>query len=216
MSRLPDLESSPLQQCLPNTADRTLRQATVCLFLPALGFLLAHGITAKQVCPALGLAPLFLSALTGLVHLFLPAATRKFPRIAIATDLFLAAFQLGVLIPSWVLLSNLRWVRASAIIVGTYGTVFLMADFAIHSILVVRVLRVVDWPSVLSRLWSCPHCGGAPLGRYAAIRLEDDTEPHQTIGVVDNTVATDKPASPPMEEYRDAQPGSDDETARLL
>jgi hypothetical protein len=45
---------------------RPLRIVTILTFIPAFPLLLAHGIVSHQPCPAVGLAPLFVSSSVGL------------------------------------------------------------------------------------------------------------------------------------------------------
>ena len=114
--------------------DRVLRLLTIWSWVPAMGFLLPHGIITHNVVPALALIPMTMSLLCGLVHLFKcaghPSASFAF------TDVFVACFLVATGTPGLVKIKHddYRWTawsqydRYALVMVGTYGTVPLMLN----------------------------------------------------------------------------------------
>lgn len=112
-----------------------LRHVTIYSFLLAFPLLLAHGIASGRAVPALGLLPLAGSALLAALILYRdrvttigsPIQSLSVSNIFFA-DFLLAALLLGILIGSWVDLTKEYWRETSLIILGTYGTVFMIAN----------------------------------------------------------------------------------------
>ena len=114
-----------------------LRRLAIFQFPPAFILLFSHGITSGHAFPVLGIMPLAASAFLGLLLLyrdqvaaFGSALQALTPTNILVADVLLAVGQLGFLIPSWIILTNWRpWGGQSLIILGTYGTVFMMVDW---------------------------------------------------------------------------------------
>ncbi|KAF2145100.1 uncharacterized protein K452DRAFT_284483 [Aplosporella prunicola CBS 121167] len=144
---------------------RLLRRLPLFAFPPAFALLLAHGIVSRRVFPALGLAPLGYSALLSAVLLWCgltyspalgsPTSSVGAALVVFILDAVLAGMNLAFLIVSWVDMPNdWRWGRKDLIVLGTYGTVFMILDCAIHVYFVVRYgLQVI-----YAQMPKCPHC----------------------------------------------------------
>ncbi|KND87669.1 hypothetical protein TOPH_07670 [Tolypocladium ophioglossoides CBS 100239] len=144
---------------------RALRR--ICLFGFPLGFvlLLVHGIVSRKVVPALGLVPMAGSALLGALLVYREKKARPVQGVlafvVFVADVALALMHLGMLIPTWVTMTRDRWYDRPLVILGTYGTLFLVLDLAIHVYFVFSYL--LRW--VLSLFRECPHCHSGP-GRW--------------------------------------------------
>ncbi|KUI58921.1 hypothetical protein VP1G_06184 [Cytospora mali] len=114
-----------------------LRRITIFTFPASLLMLTIHGIGSRWAFPALGLLPHATSVVFGSLLLYREhVAALGSPIQALSpsniffADVALAVWYLAFLIPTWVLLGapyDEGW-----IILGTYGSVFLMVNFAIH------------------------------------------------------------------------------------
>ncbi|GME25618.1 putative nucleosome binding protein [Neofusicoccum parvum] len=163
-----------------------LRRIAMANFVPAFPLLLAHGLAANEALPAVGLVPLAGSVLLGGFVLYrdrvaaIGSPIRSLsPSNVFFADVLLSLVYIGLLIGSWVTLGEESWGRRSLIILGTYGTVFMMVNFGIHVYFVgLQVLRMVRASSC-----DCAHCQSvARRGRstgmpseYAPLS-EDDAE----------------------------------------
>ena len=113
-----------------------LRRFSILTFPPAFILLLAHGIASRDAFPALGLAPLGASTLLGALLLYRDqVAAIGSPVQALSTtnvffaDVLLAAALLAMLIPSWIFLTRFwTYNNNSLVMLGTYGTVFMMTN----------------------------------------------------------------------------------------
>lgn len=121
-----------------------LRRITILSFVPAFIILLVHGISSSWAFPALGILPLAVSALLGslLLHRDRVAALGSpiqglSPGNIFYADTALAIWYFAFLIPTWMFLSR-PWDRG-LIILGTYGSVFLMVNLSV-SLLSLRLL----------------------------------------------------------------------------
>ncbi|KAL1632840.1 hypothetical protein SLS56_003330 [Neofusicoccum ribis] len=113
-----------------------LRRITMANFVPAFPLLLAHGLAANEALPAVGLVPLAGSVLLGGFVLYrdrvaaIGSPIRSLsPSNVFFADVLLSLVYIGLLIGSWVTLGEESWGRRSLIILGTYGTVFMMVNF---------------------------------------------------------------------------------------
>lgn len=118
----------------PTATTILLRKIAIYIFLPAFPLLLAHGIASGKALPALGLLPLAGSALLAALLLYrdrVAAIGSPIQSLSAANvffaDALLALTQLGMLIGSWVILTD-TWRHNSELILGTYATVFMMVD----------------------------------------------------------------------------------------
>lgn len=118
-----------------NTMSSTvlLRRITILSFLPAFLILLIHGVKSSWAFPALGILPLAVSAVLGalLLHRDRVAAVGSAiqalsPANIFYADTVLAVWYFAFLIPTWLFLGR-PWDRG-LIILGTYGSVFLMVN----------------------------------------------------------------------------------------
>lgn len=113
-----------------------LRRITILSFVPAFIILLIHGISSSWAFPALGILPLAVSALLGalLLHRDRVAALGS-PIQGLSSgnifyaDLALAIWYFAFLIPTWMFLGR-PW-DGGLIILGTYGSVFLMVNLLV-------------------------------------------------------------------------------------
>lgn len=110
-----------------------LRRVTILLFPPAFLILLIHGVSSSWAFPALGILPLAVSAVLGalLLHRDRVAALGSpvqalTPENIFYADTILVIWYLAFLIPTWVFLG--RPSDEEIIILGTYGSVFLMVN----------------------------------------------------------------------------------------
>ncbi|OLN95752.1 hypothetical protein CCHL11_02718 [Colletotrichum chlorophyti] len=153
-----------------------LRRLTLFPFPPAFILLLAHGLASEQAFPALGILPLAASAVLALFILNRDVvAALGSPVQALSesnvfwADVLLAALHLGFLIPSWILLIQ-PW-RREQIVLGTYGTVFMMLDLGVH--LWIALPQVIHL--IASRNCSCPHCRSAAKTGYFSSNVSEYT-----------------------------------------
>lgn len=117
-------------------SDRALRIITILTFEPALALLIPHGIVSHQICPALGLVPMFLSACLGLIHVFRTVKARSVDSFI---DAFLAAFLLSIMIPAFVVVAESR--RLSKGLLGAYGTMPLIINLLARPVLLIYIVR---------------------------------------------------------------------------
>ncbi|KAK0662158.1 hypothetical protein DIS24_g2149 [Lasiodiplodia hormozganensis] len=153
----------PPKDSSPSTANAILlRRITIFIFLPAFPLLLAHGVAGHRPFPALGLLPLAGSAVLGGFVLYRDRVTVSGSAIqqlstsgVFFADVLLTALYLAILIASWVTLTTNSWrYDSSLVILGTYGTVGLLANFVIHLYFVgLQGLRML-----VSRPCNCAHC----------------------------------------------------------
>lgn len=113
-----------------------LRRVTILSFAPAFFVLLIHGISSGWAFPALGILPLAVSAVLGamLLHRDRVAALGSpvqalSPENIFYADTALAVWYIAFLIPTWAFLGR-PW-RRETIILGTYGSVFLMVNLCV-------------------------------------------------------------------------------------
>lgn len=113
-----------------------LRRITILSFVPAFIILFVHGISSSWAFPALGILPLAVSAILGalLLHRDRVAALGSpiqglSPGNILYADSALAIWYLAFLIPTWVFLG--RPSDEGLIILGTYGSVFLMVNLLV-------------------------------------------------------------------------------------
>jgi hypothetical protein len=116
-----------------------LRRTTILSLPPAFIILLIHGIGSSWAFPALGILPLTSSAVFGALLLHrdrvaaLGSPIQAFtPQNIFYADSALAIWYLAFLIPTWVVLDR-AW-PSEMIILGTYGSVFLMINLSVFSI----------------------------------------------------------------------------------
>lgn len=114
---------------MEHNTDRNLRLLTIVGWIPAVAFLLPHGIITEMMCPVLGIIPMTFSALAGLAHL---AGKAKSRAGNIVLDLFCACFLISILIPGWLFIASqedlnyyyARWYNVAGMaMLGTYGMV---------------------------------------------------------------------------------------------
>ncbi|KAF2650562.1 hypothetical protein K491DRAFT_608527 [Lophiostoma macrostomum CBS 122681] len=154
----------------------TLRVVSALGFPPAFLFLLLHGIFDEQVFPALVLVPMALSSVYSFVLLSgkNKDGSQQFAMTGTRTH-FILEFSLGLgliafLIPGWISLAS-SW--RGNVMLGTYGTVFPMANFAIHSYF---VLRYVAEKYFFAKTY-CPHCHYGPFAPTCQQKKTDEQEP---------------------------------------
>lgn len=127
-----------------------LRRITILSFVPAFLILLIHGVSSSWAFPALGILPLAVSAVLGalLLHRDRVAALGSpiqalSPENIFYADTALAVWYFAFLIPTWVFLG--RPSDEELIILGTYGSVFLMVNLFVS-----LIYRRLLWLSLLT------------------------------------------------------------------
>ncbi|KAK4574539.1 hypothetical protein LTR86_001380 [Recurvomyces mirabilis] len=222
--RLPSAESSSTDTPTTSTPDRTLRLITLIAFPLAIPFAIPYAALAQQLCPALGLTPLLISAFLSLLLLCGIASGPRVSSLRILVDLLCALFLLGVLIPGWVVLARgqaRRWygnVESNVTMLGTYATVPMMVAFLIHAYIAPRdLIRYLRQPSTTP---TCPHCHG-DLSRssahpsYHSVHGHDSDEEaqvqvQQETGVATPSTTNPGSSKPDMLEIREPKPESSD------
>ena len=113
---------------LPGPPTRTLRSILPIVWPIGFGLLLAHGVTQAVLLPVLGIIPMTLSSLTGLIHL--RGILDDFRLTTLFLDFFCAAFLFALLMPSWLVIARDYgyYYGAGTIMLATYGTVPLMVQ----------------------------------------------------------------------------------------
>ncbi|KAL1619435.1 hypothetical protein SLS54_006714 [Diplodia seriata] len=166
-----------------------LRRITIFTFLPAFPLLLAHGIASHKAFPALGLLPLAGSVVLGCFTLYrdrIAVSGSSIQQLSASNiffaDVLLAITLLSILVASWVTLTKESWRYddGSLVILGTYGTVFMLVNFIIH--LYFAGLQFLH--KMATRSCSCAHCQSvtksSPLMRivseYTLLNEEDPEE----------------------------------------
>lgn len=103
-------------------SQRRLRLITVLLWFPTFAMLLAHGISAHEVLPALCIIPMTVSMVVSLI-----AMTGRYSKCFVAViDVFAATSLIATLIPTWVAMQNMadrRYYGSRFLILATYATV---------------------------------------------------------------------------------------------
>lgn len=116
----------------PVAGSRALRRICLIAFPPSFVLFLAHGIVSSKVVPALGLVPLAGSALLGglLVRRDKAGApvAGLLALVVFVADVVLALMHLGMLIPTWITMTQDYWYARSLIVLGTYCTLFLLLE----------------------------------------------------------------------------------------
>ncbi|KAI7234598.1 hypothetical protein KC330_g4792, partial [Hortaea werneckii] len=113
---------------LPGPPTRTLRSILPIVWPIGLALLLAHGATQAVLLPVLGIIPMTLSSLTGLIHY--RGILDDFRLTTLFLDFFCAAFLFALLTPSWLVIARDYgyYYGAGTIMLATYGTVPLMVQ----------------------------------------------------------------------------------------
>lgn len=149
-----------------------LRALTIFTFPPAFIMLLIHGITSSRFNPAMGLLPLSASSAFGAAILYNEkecdcesSSLIRSPTLYIM-DLILGVGLLVALIATWVTLPH-QW-DGSSVMLGTYGTNFLLINFLVHAYFVVQ--QLYELLSIIANRTSCPQCNYSPLTPNAGRR----------------------------------------------
>ncbi|GAB1734856.1 hypothetical protein NU195Hw_g8113t1, partial [Hortaea werneckii] len=113
---------------LPRPPTRTLRSILPIVWPIGFALLLAHGTTQAVLLPVLGIIPMTLSSLTGLIHV--RGKLDGFRLTTLFLDFFCAAVLFALLMPSWLVIARDYGYRygAGTIMLATYGTVPLMVQ----------------------------------------------------------------------------------------
>ncbi|KAK3686778.1 hypothetical protein LTR37_019493 [Vermiconidia calcicola] len=185
-----------------------------------LGFalLLPEGILSRMPCPVIGIVPLTLSALFGLIN----AKYRpKNKEINMVIDFFIALFLLGTIIPGIVMVRAGYWRgRGGQSMLGSFGCSVLLVNFCIHAFFVLReagIFRIIGKMFSFSSCSTCPHC-------RRDLRLLWDMTPNGSS--TRSSESKEGYVTAPAEEYDEHEgrpsmsveprPSTDDETARLV
>ncbi|KAI7208759.1 hypothetical protein KC333_g9004 [Hortaea werneckii] len=139
---------------LPGPPIRTLRSILPVVWPIGFALLLAHGATQAVLLPVLGIIPMTLSSLTGLIHL--RGILEDFRLTTLFLDFFCAAFLFALLMPSWLVIAHDYgyYYGAGTIMLATYGTVPLMVQLTIH---LRFLLDRSSWQNLFPAS-TCPHC----------------------------------------------------------
>lgn len=128
------LESVFTQKSDLSPRDRTLRAISSITLVPAFGLLLAHGIIANSIFPALCLLPMGFSAALGALMLF--GQYQPVRAVRCLADLLLSVWFFAFLLPSWISMHRnthrrwdyRRWEPTGEPVLATYGTVPVMVN----------------------------------------------------------------------------------------
>ncbi|KAF2796920.1 hypothetical protein K505DRAFT_358888 [Melanomma pulvis-pyrius CBS 109.77] len=143
----------------------TLRAISIATFPPAFLILLIQGIVSHGVLPALGILPLFFSSAFSALLL---ANEKKCgcqssgltgTPIHFVFDVLLAIGLLVLLILTWIFLPDSS---GEMIMLGTYGTNFLLCNFLVHVYFTAQQLSEAIAPGA-SYPSSCPQCQYGPF-----------------------------------------------------
>lgn len=107
-----------------SASDRTLRTITSLNFIPAFALLIPYGVSVHHAIPTIGLIPMFLSSVFGLLCLIV---NFRWHWLRLCVDASLAMYLFGMLLPYWIT-AGTSYVPRSSIMLGTYGTVPLMVN----------------------------------------------------------------------------------------
>ncbi|KAI6870413.1 hypothetical protein KC338_g3074 [Hortaea werneckii] len=140
---------------LPRPPTRTLRSILPIVWPIGFALLFAHGTTQAILLPVLGIIPMTLSSLTGLIHV--RGKLDAFRLTTLLLDFFCAAFLFALLMPSWLVIARDYGYRygAGTIMLATYGTVPLMVQLTIH---LRFLLDRSTWRNLFPAASTCPHC----------------------------------------------------------
>jgi hypothetical protein len=170
---LPDFKQRPGQDY------RQLRVITVLASLLGIALLLPHGVVAERALPAIGVAPMFISAMSGILIL---TGLLKSPGTKASMDLSLAAFLFSIMVPRCVtsdsglrrieilmwfffrsfvsLQSNGFYQGAGLTMLGTYGTSAMIVNLYAN-ILLARWNPPNHRPQQYDPRLSCRHLHGS-------------------------------------------------------
>ncbi|RMY96982.1 hypothetical protein D0862_08301 [Hortaea werneckii] len=139
---------------LPGPPSRILRSILPIVWPIGFALLLAHGATQAVLLPVLGIIPMTLSSLIGLIHL--RGTLDGFRLTTLFLDFFCAAFLFALLMPSWLVIARRygHWYGAGTIMLASYGTVPLMVQLTIH---LRFLLDRSSWRNLFPAS-TCPHC----------------------------------------------------------
>ncbi|KAK3721293.1 hypothetical protein LTR37_003168 [Vermiconidia calcicola] len=196
-------------------ADRCLRYITMLTWPLGFALLLPQGILSRLPCPAIGIVPLTLSALFGLIN----AKYRpKNKGLNVSIDFFIGLFLLGTTIPGLVMiLARYRPYRGGQgqTMLGAFGC----AVFCIHAFFVFReigIFRIIGNMFSFNSCSTCPHC-------RRDLRLLWDMTPNgsSTHSSDSKEEYVSAPAEYDEQDGRpsmsvEPRPSTDDETARLV
>jgi hypothetical protein len=107
--------------------DRVLRLITIWAWIPAMCLLIPYGVIAGKVVPPLGLIPISISAVFGLVMISRNSTPRG---VIISMDVFIAAFLFSIIVPGIALMRRGGWWSDRGLMmVGTYATCPLLLNW---------------------------------------------------------------------------------------
>ncbi|KAF2848671.1 hypothetical protein T440DRAFT_470015 [Plenodomus tracheiphilus IPT5] len=138
-----------------------LRSISLAIFPPAFLILLIQGIISENVNPAIGILPLFFSSAYAALLLAnekqcgCAASGLTGTPIHFVCDVLLGVGLLVCLILDWVFMGGHRC--GEAILLGAYGTNFLICNFLIHCYFVLNQILDTLAPG-LNYPSSCPQC----------------------------------------------------------
>ncbi|SMR58494.1 unnamed protein product [Zymoseptoria tritici ST99CH_1A5] len=208
-----------------STSHPSLRLLTA-LSLPfSFAFILPFAILDNALI-LIGLIPLSISALLSIVHHRRDArsASIRFDKkshwsclgvTSTLVEMLLPVVYLVCLVPIWMKLGG-SW-RSTMVLVGTYGTVGMVANMLIHTYI---TLRAIPWAR-FGLGTTCPECRAkSQTQQRAAPMAERSGGMYQKPGAATKTRAVDardgEEEDSPGVEYDDARSDVDDETARLV
>ncbi|CAA9966076.1 hypothetical protein P3342_012268 [Pyrenophora teres f. teres] len=145
------------------STNHTLRAISLALFPPAFILLFIQGVSSGDVNPAIGIIPLFFSAAYSALLLAnekrcgCQASGLTGTPVHLVFDVLLGAALLVCLILDWVNMTISSDCDDSMIMLGTYGTNFLICNFLIHVYFVVNQLLDALQPGPAYPA-SCPQC----------------------------------------------------------
>ncbi|KAH8895752.1 hypothetical protein GQ53DRAFT_819729 [Thozetella sp. PMI_491] len=152
---MPSLPTAP-----PADGDAKLRLFNLITFPPALLLLIIHGACANRPLPALGTIPLFASAILSAIILYrdkvvVVGSPIQFlnPSNILIADISIAVIETFLLFITWSTLAD--HFHKPLIVLGTYGSVFMMVNVAIHFYFIIKRFHIVVR---IGPPCECEHC----------------------------------------------------------
>lgn len=212
----------------PKDNTHTLHLVLACMWIPAVAFLIPHGVISLSLVPVLAIIPMTVSLFSSLFQL---SGRSRSAALGTVVDLFVIAFLIGTLTPGLVLMARgrSRYSVVTTAILGTYGTVPCMVSLVIHTLFVLRRIPLAT-ANFFSHRKTCPHCDGAlSVGGFLRHRsartgyervpatgdnASDHSEESHKIRITDESMQETGDDAGSIS--GDPRPSTDDETARLV
>ncbi|KAF2460196.1 hypothetical protein BDY21DRAFT_337767 [Lineolata rhizophorae] len=139
----------------PPTFDHQARMATIITFVPTFILLFIHGVITHTAFPALGIIPLFMSSVFGVLLVFTNKSVPGGKKHITAEGIFLVDAMLSILlfislVTTWAHNEGWRYsYTAGHAMLSAYATVGLMVNCGIHSFYAIRKAKDVFFDNPL-------------------------------------------------------------------